>query len=343
MSARANYVKIGVFVLVGVFLTFGVILLVGVGAMFQPSITMETYFDESVQGLDIGAPIKRRGVKIGRVEDIDFVRNQYRDVLVGEDSLRYGSLVVVTVSIQPSLIGLTEEEIRSGIGSVVDGGLRVQLATQGVTGIVHLEVLDMDPKENPLLKIVWEPNTLYIPSAPSKLTVLGTAISNIAKDLEKAQIHKVTQNLDTLVVGMSQILEDASIKTVSEQVTLTLSELRGTSEETSRLLKRPEILTFLHNAAEASTGAKLVVDDLAQTSRAIKTASQRLPPLVSRLNSTIHRMDRVLAQESQDLAEMIDNLRTMSETLREVAYHAKRNPSQVLWGDPPPPVEPRHQ
>ena len=51
-------------------------------------------------------------------------------------------------------------------------------------------------------------------------------------------------------------------------------------------------------------------------------------------------MDRILAQESQDLSEMIDNLRMMSDTLREVAYHAKRNPAQVLLGDPPPPLEP---
>ena len=88
----------------------------------------------------------------------------------------------------------------------------------------------------------------------------------------------MTANLDALLVGMSQILQDASIKSVSEEVTLTLAELRGTSEETSRLLKSPEIRTFLQNAAEASVGANIVIDNLTETSRAIKTGSLQLPP-----------------------------------------------------------------
>ncbi len=40
----------------------------GGGRFFQDEIILETYFDSSVQGLDIGSPFKYRGVTIGEVK-----------------------------------------------------------------------------------------------------------------------------------------------------------------------------------------------------------------------------------------------------------------------------------
>ena len=63
MSAKANYFKIGVFTLSSAALALVGIVVLGAGTLFERSIMMETYIDESVQGLDVGAPIKFRGVK----------------------------------------------------------------------------------------------------------------------------------------------------------------------------------------------------------------------------------------------------------------------------------------
>ena len=66
MSLRANYFKLGLFVIGA--LVSGVILLIviGSGRWFQPKLTIETYFNESVQGLDIGSKLKYRGVRSAR-------------------------------------------------------------------------------------------------------------------------------------------------------------------------------------------------------------------------------------------------------------------------------------
>ena len=71
VSVRANYFKLGLFVLGAMGAAIVLLLVVGSGRWFQPKITFETYFDESVQGLDIGSPIKFRGVTIGTVGKID--------------------------------------------------------------------------------------------------------------------------------------------------------------------------------------------------------------------------------------------------------------------------------
>ena len=58
MSTRANYFKIGIFVITAAGLIISAIVILGVEAVFVRTIEMETYFKESVQGLDVGAPIK---------------------------------------------------------------------------------------------------------------------------------------------------------------------------------------------------------------------------------------------------------------------------------------------
>ncbi len=77
MSARANYFKIGLFVISAA--TIGVISIIvfGVGTLFREKFLMETYIKESVQGLDIGSPIKFRGVQVGNVKEINIVGRVY--------------------------------------------------------------------------------------------------------------------------------------------------------------------------------------------------------------------------------------------------------------------------
>ena len=339
MGTRANYFKIGLFVVVAIMLAIGAVVILGVGALFKNTIPLETYFDESVQGLDVGAPIKRRGVKIGTVKDIDFVRSKYRNILSPEDARKFGGYVVVTSSVLPELVGLTEEEITSGITMAVDSGLRVQLATQGVTGVVHLEVVDLDPKEHPPLDIKWKPYSPYIPSAPSKLTVLGTAISKIAKDLEQADIHEAVENFDKLITSTTKLIANTNLDVVSAQVSQTLAELEGTLKETRRLVHSPEMNRLLTHAAKASVGAREAIVHINKASRDFSTTAKDLPMMLTRINTSIRKVDRLLTSRGQDLEETMSNLRLVSENLLEITNRAKRYPSHVILGDPPPPSE----
>ena len=78
MSLKANYFKLGLFVVGAVVAGVIVLVVIGSGRWFQPKVTIETYFNESVQGLDIGSKLKYRGVVIGEVKSIGFTYNKYR-------------------------------------------------------------------------------------------------------------------------------------------------------------------------------------------------------------------------------------------------------------------------
>ena len=112
MSAKAHYFKIGVFTVGGILLAVVAIIVFGAGTLFETKLPVETYFDETVQGLSIGAPLRYRGVTIGSVEHIGFVRNEYKE-LSEEDRYRYGSYILVRVGIKEAFPGQSEEERRT--------------------------------------------------------------------------------------------------------------------------------------------------------------------------------------------------------------------------------------
>ncbi|HMO65548.1 MAG TPA: MlaD family protein, partial [Verrucomicrobiota bacterium] len=72
MSTSTNYFKLGVFLLAAAALLVGALLFLGAGRMFRPQVMFETYFNESVQGLELGSAVKFRGVNVGSVRRIAF-------------------------------------------------------------------------------------------------------------------------------------------------------------------------------------------------------------------------------------------------------------------------------
>ena len=141
MSLKANYFKIGLFVIGAAIAGAVVLVVIGSGRWFQPKLTIESYFNESVQGLDIGSKLKYRGVVIGEVTRIGFTYNKYQLERPINQRSRY---VLVEAQIQPKLLGG-----RAGAGDLTDQasanmeierGLRMRLTPQGITGTSYLEI-----------------------------------------------------------------------------------------------------------------------------------------------------------------------------------------------------------
>ena len=74
---KFSYFKIGIFVISAVVIGIIGVVVLGVGTIFQKKSIVETYIDESVQGLDVGSPVKFRGVPVGRVEQISLTSAEY--------------------------------------------------------------------------------------------------------------------------------------------------------------------------------------------------------------------------------------------------------------------------
>src|SRR5206468_2641338 len=132
MSAETKYFKLGAFVLAGIAVAVGTVVVLGAGAVMRKKVMAETYVDESVQGLDVGAPVKFRGVHVGQLEKIEFagVRYDPKD-----------PRICLTIAFWPeTLHGYAGADPVGKLKEMVDRGLRVRLASAGLTGGLYLEL-----------------------------------------------------------------------------------------------------------------------------------------------------------------------------------------------------------
>src|SRR4029079_13920980 len=101
MSQKANCFKLGLFVIGAVVAGILVLFIIGTGLFFERRVIIETYFKESVQGLDIGSKLKLRGVTIGEVTRISFTYTKYQQDLPITQRERY---VMVEEQLKPRLV-----------------------------------------------------------------------------------------------------------------------------------------------------------------------------------------------------------------------------------------------
>ena len=142
VSDRANPALVGGFVLGGVFLAVASAVIFGSGQLFRDTKEFISFFDGSVAGLDVGAPVRFRGIDIGAVTRIAVnLPSLQRDT---------GDLRIAVVYELDR--GLLEEHGATSrlddpldIETILDLGVRAELSTESlVTGRKYI-ALDLDP------------------------------------------------------------------------------------------------------------------------------------------------------------------------------------------------------
>ncbi|MET0583335.1 MAG: MlaD family protein, partial [Candidatus Binatia bacterium] len=200
---KFSYFKIGIFVISAVVIGIIGVVVLGVGTIFQKKSIVETYIDESVQGLDVGSPVKFRGVPIGRVEQISLTSAEYAT---------RREYVLVRVSISSNILQFPVNDPRSPqLKQALDRGFRIRIAPQGLTGVAYLEADYLEPERNPPLEIDWQPEYPYIPSTRSRITQLSEAVERILRNFSDIDIAQLSQTIDKSLEAMTKLAENANL------------------------------------------------------------------------------------------------------------------------------------
>ena len=337
MSQQAHYFKIGLFVVGATALAVIGIIILGAGKWFEKSALVETYFYESVQGLEIGAPVRIRGVRIGRVESIKLAREEYGVIFDPKtDSFPYRGLVLVRMSVRPTVaVHLKEEDEAILMKQVADAGFRFRLASQGITGVLYIESEFLDPERYPPIEIAWTPKTPYIPSAPSTITELGADLRSITRKLEQVDIDKISKNLDTMITSVTRLVNEIQGEQLGTEVKQVMTELRGSLQEARRVVASPDLNKALKDSSIAMADIRRTAADLSHTAKDMRLAMTQLPEIATRLNTSMRRIDTLLASKGETIDDLLDNLHSVSEELNYLTKALEHYPSQVLFGEPP--------
>ena len=199
MSNRNNsqYFRLGIFVLLGAASLVALVLIFGARNLFTKTMTIETYIKESVQGLDVGAPVRFRGVRMGQVSYIGLSGGLYESEVPRSERKQY---VVVRMQITPP----STTDAEAYLEKMVHDGLRAQIRGQGITGVNYLE-LDFvkDPSNLRVLPFGWRPDYTVIPSQPSPVNILLDNVEDALTNFNKLNLAETQAKVDTLLNNLN--------------------------------------------------------------------------------------------------------------------------------------------
>lgn len=335
MSTSTNHFKLGLFLLAAVALLVGALLFLGAGRMFRPQTMFETYFNESVQGLELGSTVKFRGVNVGSVRRIAFTGSQYQGALPVSERLPF---ILVEFALDEREVGPDlARQFREDIGDQVKRGLRARLSQQGITGVAFLELDVVEPERNPSLPFDWTPRNPHIPSMPSRLSRIFESTEKFFGKFEEVDVALVFTNVNNALVSLRRTLDNADTGAISGQVTNFLAELRATNQRLSDLLDQPGWKQLPADAAQTLATAR---ETIAGLHAALEKAD--LAAVAAQATQTLRQIQTLAAGRDGEIDEILQNLASLTENLRAVSELARQYPSFLLFGQPPArkPTEP---
>jgi len=363
MNENVRYVRLGAFVLVALGILLAAVAVLGGHAWFQQGEQFETYFNESVQGLDVGSPVKYRGVQVGRITEIGFVINHYP--LPPEDRDRFAGTVLVRMELEPQkLLPPGNVSLYDELQRRIQTGLRVRITSMGIAGPSYLEADYLTAP--PPMELVWAPQSLYIPSGPSTSTQVVSAVERLASQLENVRIDVLMADLNRLVVNVDTMVQQADIPTVSKDVTDLVSELRQTNSGLQSLLEDvrtlagsaqslvgdaqavltdPNVEKTLAESAELVASLRVSADRLnvllsssriEQILDGLSEASRQAGPTATDLRQAVETLQRAVQSTGRDVGRITADLRDVVMTLDSFVQETRNNPSRLFFSQPPP-------
>ncbi len=325
--------SVGLLVVVGFGLLIGFTLFLTGDRLRNRGEIYETYIRESVQGLEVGAAVRFRGVQVGRVTEIALVGSRY----TMDPNVQFSGafqLVLVRFSLELSMTGRPPS-----LPEAVELGLRARLSSQGLTGVGYIELDFADVARFPAPELPFTPQVNFIPSIPSTTAQVQDAATMLLQRLEQVDFQGLISDVTGLVSDLrGQVAPGGDLQVVMADASTIMRSLRGSVEAadlpglTVEARRAITSISTLLNSRELQQA-------IAQGSAAmteLRNASARLPGTVNQLEAGLRSARGATLDVQADLVPIMRDLRAMTANLRDVTEALRRSPSQTLLGGPPP-------
>jgi phospholipid/cholesterol/gamma-HCH transport system substrate-binding protein len=317
MARRNSNFMIGLFVTAGVVLGVAAIIWVGASKYFEEGSFYVTYFDESVQGLQVDSRVKYRGVDIGKVESIGVAPDR--------------KLVEVVMKID--LAGETGHNVVT------------QLRAAGITGIVFIE-LDRKNAEDPILLPPLGMETRYpvIASQLSQAKQMLSSVDRIMGKIEQVDLKGISDQLKQTSQAVETFLTGKQMTGILAKLDSTAGSLDQGLRRIDRILAEGRVEGVLDEARqglqEARQGlqeSRKTIADVRELVGAVKGEVKNLKAseTADRAGRLLEGIDRRTRGMKTDFERTTEEIRQAAESLKLLLDRLQANPSDLIFSRAP--------
>lgn len=318
MSTPVNHFKIGLFVLLAGAASLGSAVAFGASTSERPTLAYHTFFNESVQGLELGSPVKYRGVTIGTVAAIEIAPDRRHVDVVAEIDVE-----------DIRRLGLTEAEGRHSekhVRFLVPPDLRAQLQGQGITGVKFLAIDFFDPSSTPTPELPFEEPENYIPAAPSLMKNLEDSIVKAVDALPvlSESVAAAAGRVDRILMQLEDEGVAEKALAVFDNVNVTLTELRT-------VVKKLDRANIPDRAAGTLQKVDVAVTRLDKVLQRID-GDDGLVASATRATDSFTEVGKSAHGTTRELDATLREVREAAAAIRELADTLERDPDMLLKG-----------
>ncbi len=269
------------------------------------------YFDSSVRGLNIGAPVEFKGIKIGSVKDVRLEFNS------SDTSFR----IPVLLEIEPGRIidrsvDVINTESQSTIETLIEHGLRARLQTGSIiTGQLFVE-LDMHPG-TPIILSGTDGPYPELPTLPAPLEAIKQSFENILAKLNKVDIPRIGETFLETLEGMSSFVNSDEIQNSADDVAASLESLRIILAN----VEQSELGGAILKAKDALTKIESFLDQMGNT--------------LGNVDNTLEDTQEILQPDAPlqyNLIKMSSELEETARAIRSLIEMMERDPQSLIFG-----------
>jgi len=285
-------------VLIGV----AAIIWLGATKYFQKGSMYATYFDESVQGLQVDSIVKYRGVDIGSVRMIDIAPDR--------------RLVEVLMKIDVKNFSVS--------------GVAAKLSLAGITGIVYVELDRTTPGETTLTPRDFQPRYPVIPSAPSDISQIESSVNEVLKNLKQIdlkgisdQVLKTTKTIDEFVSG--------------DRMNHIMANLGKASINLASLAQKIDATMSGGSVDEVIVGARDAVKETRALVAQIKgeIEGMKLRQTAEKVGEMVDSTARKTSVTLTEAGMAVESLKRAADSLEALIDRLGADPSALIFSKPP--------
>jgi len=330
VKTKLSPTLIGVFVIGAFLLLIAGLLAFGGASLFTRPQRFVVYFDESVHGLDPGAAVKVRGVRVGRVADINVHFDQAKHVSEVEVICEISRNVLVAPDgqrIDFSAAGQIEQ--------LVKDGMRAELAVQGLaTGLLYVELSFHEPQEYPLRERSGAAPAPVVPTVPSAIAEFTASITDLLAKLRQIDFAGISTEWKTLLVALHGKVDGLQIQPAFDEV-------KGAAAAVRVLASDPQIRMAFDNMNRTLVAMQSMVggidQQVAPTGEQLRRTLGEARSAMEQLNAAAASVRRLVGPQTglgDETVNTLQHVAEAAEAVQRLVDFLERNPNALLMGRP---------